>query len=170
MRRLTLIEITGIAEIVGTVAIVVSLIFVGLQLRQNSSQFETAAIQAGMSYVEAANDLFANPDTTELVIRGLDDFDGLTQVEKARFDGLLYNIITKYFVTRQYFDQGGLTQRDIDSYDEALAMLLSSPGAVQWWRLSKAGNPPFVQDTIDGILRRYPDVQPYSEHLKFKQP
>jgi hypothetical protein len=166
-RRLTLSEFTGIAEIIGTVAIVVSLIFVGLQLRQNSSQFQTAAIQAGMTYVEAMNNLFIDPDTTELVITGLNDFSGLTQLEKARFDGLMYNIITKYFVTRQYFDQGGLSQTDIDSYDEALAMLLKSPGAVQWWKLSKDGNPPFVQDRIDNILRSYPDVEPYSEHLKF---
>ena len=120
-----------------------------------------------MTYVEAMNNLFIDPDTTELVITGLNDFSGLTQLEKARFDGLMYNIITKYFVTRQYFDQGGLSQTDIDSYDEALAMLLKSPGAVQWWKLSKDGNPPFVQDRIDNILRSYPDVEPYSEHLKF---
>ena len=167
MRKLTFSEITGLAEIIGSVAIVVSLIFVGLQLRQNSSQFETAAIQAGMAYVEATNNLTANPDSTELVIRGLSDFEGLTQVEKARFDGLLYNIMTKYFVARQYYNQHGLTEQDIDSYDEAFAMLLRSPGAAQWWRITKAGNPVFVQNRIDDILQHYPDVQPYSEHLKF---
>ena len=123
-----------------------------------------------MAYVEATNDLTADKDSAELVIRGMDDFLSLSQVDKARFNGLLYNIVTKYFVARQYYKQGDLTQQDIDSYDEALAQLILSPGVMQWWNITKGVNPQFVQDLIDDIVRSHPKVIPYSELLKFQAP
>ncbi len=89
MKRLSLSEITGIAEIIGSIAIVVSLIFVGLQIRQNTRQVETSSIQAGLAYVESINNLTANPETAEVVMKGVNDFNSLSPIEKARFDGTI---------------------------------------------------------------------------------
>ena len=168
MKRLSLSEITGIAEVIGAIAIVVSLIFVGLQIRQNTNQIRANSVQVGLAYVEAQNNLMTNPETAELVMKGLSDFDALSPLQKARFDAMLGNVMTKFFMARQYYLQRSLPKADFESYEDAFASLLRSPGVEDWWSRTKNQNPKFVQEVIDEIIRRHHDLKPYTEYLKFE--
>ena len=169
MKRLTLSEITNIAEIIGAFAIVASLIFVGLQIRQNTNQIRANSVQMGLAFVEAQNNLLANPENAELDMKGIHDFDALSPLEKARFDALLGNVMTKFFMARQYYLQGSLPKTDFESYEGMFASLMRSPGVTDWWNRTKDQNPKFVQEVIDGIIQRYHDAKPYSDYLKFQQ-
>ena len=167
MKRLTLSEITNLAEIVGTIAIVVSLIFVGLQIRQNTRQIEAASYQTGITFIDAVNNLATNPDSAGLIIKGLQDFDALTKVEKARFDGRLYNVMNKFFLARQVYLQGSLSREVYETYEDLLARLMRSPGAALWWAKTKYIIPDDIKSVIDGIIERYADIEPMSDYYNF---
>lgn len=71
----TLQEVASIAEIAGGFAVVISLIYVGLQLRQNTSAIRSATAQAvhdnyAAWYINLPND----PALNDLVIKGLQDY------------------------------------------------------------------------------------------------
>ena len=100
MKRLSLGQITNIAEIVGTVAIVVSLILVGLQIRQNTNQIEATSFQTGLRFIQTLDDLTATRESAELVIKGLNDFDALSQIDKALFDSKLTDLFNDFFIAR----------------------------------------------------------------------
>ena len=169
MKRLSLSEITGIAEVIGAIAIVVSLIFVGLQIRQNTNQIQANSVQVGLAFVEAENNLFANPESAEMALKGINNFNDLSPLEQARFDAMLGNVMTKFFMARQYYLQGSLSKLDYDSYEYTFTSLMRSPGTEDWWGRTKHMNPKFVQEVIDDMIQRYRDVTPYSEYLKFKR-
>ena len=103
MKKLTLGEYTQIAEIIGAIAIVISLIFVGLEIRQNTSQSKVESIQTTHTFFTYVNDLFVNEDTAQLMLEAVNDFDTMKQIQKVRFDGVMANISSGYELAREYY-------------------------------------------------------------------
>jgi hypothetical protein len=169
MKRLSLGEITNLAEIIGTVAIVVSLIFVGLQIRQNTDQIEARSYETGLHFIQAVNDLTATPESTDLVIRGLNDFESLPQSDKAQFDSKLADLTNDFLVARQFYLQGNLSADEFAGFDRVMAQMLRSPGAEQWWATVRSVFPQKYQELFDDVIRRHPDVQPWSEYYKYQR-
>jgi hypothetical protein len=168
MKKFTLSEITGIAEIVGSIGIIVSLIFVGLQVRQNTHQVESASYQALSNFVRAVNALGNTPQTADLVRRGFDDFQALSEDEKVQFDGMMGGLASYFAEVAQRYQQGTLSAQEYESLQRLFAQVFLSPGVKEWWTYGKRTFPQQYQALYDDILKRHPDVQPWSEHLKFE--
>lgn len=169
MKRLSLSEITAIAEIVGSIGIIVSLIFVGFQVRQNTNQVEAASYQTGLRFIQSVNDLTATPESADLVIRGLNDFDAMSQIDKAQFDSKLADVTNDFLVARRFYLQGNLSADEFAGFDRVMAQMLRSPGAEQWWSTVKSVFPQQYQKLFDDVVRRHPNVQPWSEYYKYKR-
>lgn len=84
MRRMTLSDWAQLAEIVAAIAVVVSLVYVGIGLRDNTAAVRSAALQAVTSTSQAS--LLAQASDLELsrVRRvGDDDFEKLTEDDRC---------------------------------------------------------------------------------------
>ncbi len=167
MTQLTLSDVTDIAEIVGSIGIIVSLIFVGLQIRQNTRQIEVSSLGSGFSFFQALNELMTNPETSELVLKGVSDFGVLSKAEKARFNGVLLNVLMKFFMARQFYLQGSLNPREYDGCEVGLARLMLSPGVITWWAEARRLIPDHSRGVIDEVTQRHRDVEPTSDYHNF---
>lgn len=94
----------AVGEIIGGIAVVASLVYLALQIRQNTQQIshsiETERVAALGRNIQAANRirdlLIRDRDLAELYVAGLHDFDSLVGVDKLRFEMLLRNIFTEF--------------------------------------------------------------------------
>jgi len=92
----------AIADAIGAVAIVVSLIYVAIQIRQNTRQIaltvEAERLAAFERSVESGNRirelLIVNPDLTQLFMAGSKDFRQLEPTAKLRFSMLVRNVFS----------------------------------------------------------------------------
>jgi len=83
----------AIAELVGAAAVVLTLIYLSIQLRQNTAQVthsamatEMAAYQDMIGRISDINALrIANPELTDLILRGQKDPEALTENESSRY-------------------------------------------------------------------------------------
>jgi hypothetical protein len=83
-------ELGAIGELVGGVAVVASLLFVGLQLRQNNKLATTSVVQVGRDVItDLIKTLCSNGETTKLYVPGLRDREELSSDDRIRFDMLL---------------------------------------------------------------------------------
>ena len=81
---MTLEDIYFIASIIAAFSVVISLVFVGLQVRQNTSATKAAAAQAVHSNFAAwYTSLQSDPALLSLGIKGLKDYSALSESEKA---------------------------------------------------------------------------------------
>ena len=167
MKRLSLGEITGIAEIIGSIAIVVSLVFVGLQIRQNTKQAEAQTLQTTLSYIASLNDLAQAPESAGLLFKGLNDFGALSPIEKIQFDGMLGGVLSRFIPLVQLYQQGQLPEQSFESMKFSLATIFRSPGTMEWWATAKDRYGPFVQAMVADLMKQYADVTPLSEDYKF---
>ena len=97
-------EWAAIAEIVGAVAVVASLIYLAVQIRQNthglSMSLRSTELAAFERNVEAGNRIreifILNPDVSELFARGKSSYTDLGSSDKIRFDMLLSNVFSAF--------------------------------------------------------------------------
>ena len=86
METLTLEQMYYIGELLAAVVVIVSVIYLALQVRQNaiSTRLNTLAeINAGFkSFYQSIGE---NRDLADIYMRGLSNFEGLDRLEKMRF-------------------------------------------------------------------------------------
>lgn len=105
MRKLTLSEMANIAEVIGAVAVVLSLLYVGYQVRENTSEIRATNRQQLLGRAHTATqNMAASPELAAVLTKA---FGGaaLSPVEETQFGyvvrGLLYDIQEAYLLHRE---------------------------------------------------------------------
>ena len=74
-------DLANIGQIVGALAVVVSLIYVALQIRQNTNAIRSAAAQTVHEHFASWYRLVsADPDLSQIVVNGLRDYSSLSEM------------------------------------------------------------------------------------------
>ncbi len=134
------VAVGAIAETFRVLAVIVSLIYVAIRIRQNTQQVSRAVQSAELAAFERNIDsgngirelLILNPDLAKLFLKGLESFNGLDGLEKFRFGLLLRNMFSSA--------QGGfirqLTVRhnpqDSEGIGGIIDGILANRGAREW--------------------------------------
>lgn len=92
----------ALGEIIGAIAVVASLVYLAIQIRQNTNQIsqsiETMRLAAFESNVEAGNRIrelmIVNPDLADLVARGSRDYQQLSGTDRIRYDLMMRNVFS----------------------------------------------------------------------------
>ena len=81
-------RVLQIGELIAAAAVVISVIFVVIEIRQNSEAQIQSTTQAAVSdYIGSLERLVDNPDFTCLYVRAVQDYQSLTGSERLRFSG-----------------------------------------------------------------------------------
>jgi hypothetical protein len=117
---MTLEELNYIGELVGVVALVVSVLYLARQVGESNDLNRTDTFRSIFQGMAAYSSEMFNPENAKLMVKGYRDFGSLSPVEKVRFDHLLAN----------YFNYAE------DSYNSARVGLLGSDTIDNWsWYL-----------------------------------
>lgn len=147
---MTLEELYYISQIVAVIAIFASLIFVGVQVRQNSDQIKantrsikaSAGFEATHSWATFNEQLFGTSDEILLLIPKMYDhsksWDDFTEAERLRIQvgqrALFQKLEGMYFLYRY----GSLDKAIWESRRDWAAGAIKSPFVRHWWELEKS--------------------------------
>jgi hypothetical protein len=130
----------AIGDIVGALAVVASLIYLAVQIRQNTRQIslnlESSKLAAFEQNVESGNRarevLITNPAVAALFIKGLSDYRSLPPTDKFRCNMLFRNLLSA--IQGGYIRQlsiGGDPEQ-FEGTQKMLDSLLENAGLLQW--------------------------------------
>ena len=146
MKRPSLGEFSQIADIVAAVAVVMSLVYVGIGLRDNTSAVRSASAQA---VTDTSLDILfgqaTNADLARIRTVGDDDYLALTEDEKYRYY-LLYRPIWLAW-QNVYLQQelGVIDPKLWGTYERVICSTMSKPGVQNSWPIhSSVLDPGFV--------------------------
>lgn len=128
-------ELANYAEIIGGIAVLASLIYVAIQIRHNTAVVRTSNY-ADLSFkLSEFNSLVAQDnDLAEIYNRGIESYDGLSDVEKTRFNmavsRMMQAVQAMFHLRRRGYIDARLAQTNFDS----VALLLAAPGMQEWWQ------------------------------------
>jgi hypothetical protein len=82
--------ISAIGQLVGALAVVISLIYLATEVRRNTRETRDASMRwVSDNYTQWVRQVSGRPDLSELYYRGIHDFESLEGVEVVRFSGLM---------------------------------------------------------------------------------
>ncbi len=83
---MTLIELGSLGEFIGAMAVVISLVYLSLQIRHNTRAVRSSMHQDMIeSTLRIAESLSDNGDVSRIVLKAEEDYDNLTSEERLRF-------------------------------------------------------------------------------------
>ena len=129
-------RLRNVVEIVGIAAIVVSLIFVGLEIRQSAAATRGATQQALVDAArEASAALVADEAAVELTMRFLSatDWSDLSELERFR-SALLFTSMIRVFESAYYqWGEGNLAPEIWVGWEASIRGVAPMPGVALFW-------------------------------------
>jgi hypothetical protein len=98
-------DLANLGQIIGALAVVISLFYVAHQIRQNTNAVRSATAQAVHEHFAQWYHLVAaDDDLSQIVAKGLRDYGSLSEKERVRF---IATYIWRFFLTRKmHFSSG----------------------------------------------------------------
>lgn len=122
----------NIGEFVAAVGVIISLIFVGFQVREHTKQLRAGAIIDRNSHAASYLAVLSREEEAEIYLRGLESYPELSPVERVRFQAILIGILNSSEIT--FIQENSfMKQGDLVGNWKQLQVLLSNPGARNWW-------------------------------------
>lgn len=128
-------EATGaLAEVVGAIGVIVSLIYLAIQIRQNTrSQKMQNYQELVMSVANFAESLGRDASSSRIFWKGLSQPEAITSGEAGQLSLLLISFFRKYENVFQHNRQNFLTEEDWEEWSHNMRRLFWLPGVQQWW-------------------------------------
>ncbi len=150
-----------IAEIVGGLAIVLSLIFVGIEVRQTrESQVQTGTQAIISEYNASIRGIATNPDLACIYARGVQDYLALSALERLRLSAFLVSVLNAEQQIFGLFRQGAVDPEAWRGFDAQMGELLRLPGVQQWYATREHWYGPAFREYVESIHDAPPSSTP----------
>jgi hypothetical protein len=150
-------QISYLAQIVASVGVIVSLIFVGLQVRQNTGALQRNEHNSTMAQWTVIRMAIAkNRDIAELMTGGLRGERALDAADQLRLEQMLQENAWASFHIWERTQRGIFPKGTFElSCGAHLCGLLGAPTGGTWWRSAKqTGFPPGFVSEVDALLTK----------------
>lgn len=125
--------ISSIAEVFGAAAVVISLIYVALQVRSTTEQNRAAMEQAIADRLNEALMVASSSDLGSIVHRGMADFSDLDEAEKSRFTFYMAGWFRQFEQAHRQHLRGFMDADVWNGYEAYLKMTLESDAIQKYW-------------------------------------
>jgi hypothetical protein len=126
--------IGAIGELIGALVVVISVVYLAIQLRQSNLHAEASA---EVAWFEGWNNVlngWISDDSTMTAIRaGLNDFDQLSKSQQAIFHMRVGAMVNHWALAGSLYDKGLISKELSDRCTEFVLSVLATPGGLQYW-------------------------------------
>ena len=161
-----------VREWVSVAAVVVGLVFVGYELRQNTKiQRITTTQTLAAEYADALEAMAFEADTACVYALGINGLDNLDDDERLRFFVLMFQIFRAAEQLQYYAVEGMVEPRIWRGFERQLTEVVSLPGVQEWWTVRRPWFSDAFQDFVDGTIEAGPSssAQTYQDHTCFER-
>ena len=172
--KIKLSELASIAEIIGAFAVVISLIYVGIQVNESAGAVRSAsANDANVAMQNWYLQIGSNQQTSELVYQALISEEALSNEEEFQFLMMMHAVFLGFQNNYLLAEEGTIDVELRESLTMAISGVRNLPGMKRYWRQRKSylhsgfaewAEQIFSRDTdIPVDIYRLPEVEPEHE-------
>jgi hypothetical protein len=127
--------ISAIGQIVGAIALVISLIYVASEVRRNTRATHLSAMRSMHdAFNRWVQQIAEHPDLRELYYRGIDDFDSLEGADLVGFSSLMHGAFRNNEEIYHLHAKGHLEEDVWRGWEAVMRDINAYPGVQAWWR------------------------------------
>lgn len=151
----------AIAELLGALGVIVSLVYLSVQIRQNTKQIgehsrelRIAALDAiASSFSRFRDPLIRDPELAALWLKGIADFDSLDPVEQVRMGRLFQELFFAHQNTWTRYIEGATAENVWSDQAGAIRANLRHPGIRTWWSRTRAIYNDDFEEVVEEMMR-----------------
>jgi len=155
-------KVHKIGELIAAIAVVVSLLFVGIELQQNNRiQRQTATRNLVRDWTEAIS-AYKNPELACLSVRLLNDPTNLTQQEATQIEAVYWHIYKVYEQIHYQYEEGMIDESVWGGFSNNIRIEASYESYRVWWlSYQRTFSPRFRKFMSDTLAATPIDATPY---------
>ena len=143
----------AVGEIVGAVAVVLTLGYLAVQIRQNTRTVRASTHQATMRSWNEINVAFgSDPVAANLLLRGSEDLAQLEHDERFQYTLLMRAVLGTYADAFLQFRERLISREVWSTSGGNIATILKGPGAREWWERNRHLYPEAFQQAVSQLL------------------
>ena len=157
METLTLEQGAYLAEIIGVIAVVTSLIYLAIQLRQNTKSIRLSTLHDISSlYVSVMTMHSHDQEASDLWYKGLNDYDNLSQGERTRF--IIFIGATMRILNEQFYQwqEGALDKQIWEGMKRPIDDIAKHSGFKAYWEIRRHHFSESFQAYMEKSIKRVP--------------
>ncbi len=129
-------SLANLGEIIGAVAVVVSLVYLAVQVRQNTRAQQTENFSRALDRVAAMQaTLSQDPATSVIFSKGVADPSKLTPKERMQFTWAMYELFGAFEFMFLAAKDNSIPEEIWQRWSSAVAWWLTFPGVQAWWKV-----------------------------------
>ena len=121
--------IGALGEVVGAGAVVITLVFLIIEMRASRRVAQTASVDLlsdGWNRLNAV--LMADQELTTLLFTGMNDPTKLTGEQKLRMQVTLQSYVNHFMTVKKHYEAGHLPEEEWQHHSMGIAHMMNSPG------------------------------------------
>jgi hypothetical protein len=144
--------IGAIGEVLGAAAVVLSLVYVAAQVRQNTAALTRAASAEAIASVRQWNQsLIDDPVMVRIFSQGVVDMNSLDEDGRARFVVLMMNCLKTYEHLHYQYSKGAMEPEVWQGWARVGQIYFTQPGVQQYWGERRQIFSPAFQRWMEGL-------------------
>ena len=136
----------AMGEMVSGIAVVASLVFVGLEIRKNTRATNASANHSVVQIANDFNRLITNPGMAELFLEGSSKYPDLEPATRLKFEHLMFSHFNMISVA--FFHDRDVTFDNSEDLRMIIRFRFRQDGIQRWWAVHKGG---FKSDVVQFV-------------------
>lgn len=171
--RSRLSDMAHLAEIVGALAVVVSLVYVGIQVNDSVGASRSASVNdANVALQSWYQELGTNQQASALFYRGLMSGEALPAAEEFQFLMTFHAVFLAFQNSYWLTEEGTLDAELLESLTAAILGVKDTPGMRRYWRQRKSYLNASFAEYVERLLNREtnPSMDIYRDTVAVPEP
>ena len=128
--------ISAISQLVGSIAVVLSVLYLALQVHQSTRVAKLATQDAAATALrDVTKPLMENADLERIWRVGLEDIGALSVEERARFFHAAYQFLKAFETIHSHYVYRLMDKQLFEGWRGLLRHYIAAPGMAQYWKL-----------------------------------
>ena len=158
---MTLADLANIGELFGGVAVVASLVYLAIQVRQSNRTIRTSTLQANTALWTSFFSALADPKIAEAYTVGMVGKEDIDPIHFAQFFLLCRGMFVAF--ENQFFQycEGTIDDETYKGYERSISsQMLVFPGFRIWWEQNREVFSPTFALHVDQMISDVPEASP----------
>jgi len=152
---MTLQDLGSVGEFVAAVATVVTLVYLAIQIRQNTRFVRASSFQAcTRDAFDIIDQIALDPELNRIYFAGTRDYRSLSAEDRKRFGAFMSSLLGRWENFEFQCSQSVLDRESFSFFHANMRVAFSQRGTWQWWDKARHLFSPAVQQLIEDQFER----------------
>lgn len=153
-------RILQVGEIVAAIAVIISVVFVAIEIRQSSQAQVQATTQAAVSdYLDSLELMASDGEFACLYTRAVQDFESLNGADRLRFSAYYMSTYYQLQEMHRLAEEGAIDADTWSGFHSLLQETTRYPGVRQWFALRRTWFSERFQAYVDALMQQTPGIE-----------